>query len=40
MLSKSKKISIRDTLNSEFPFRKIQIDTLCNLFIEVSNKVL
>lgn len=36
MLSKSKKISIREKLNSEFPFRNLQVDTLCNLLIEVS----
>jgi len=33
-LSKSKKLSIRDKLNAEFPFRKAQVDTLCNLLME------
>jgi len=36
MLSKSKNISIKDTLNSEFPFRQVQINTLANLFLNVS----
>lgn len=33
MLSKSKIASIRDTLNSEFPFRQVQINTLSNFFL-------
>lgn len=35
MLSKSKKTSVREKLHSEFPFRKLQVDKLCNLLIEV-----
>ncbi|XP_060854544.1 origin recognition complex subunit 5 isoform X1 [Rhopalosiphum padi] len=33
MSSKSKHISIKDTLNSEFPFRQVQINMLSNLFL-------
>jgi len=39
MLSKSNKTAIRDSLNSDFPFRDIQINMLCNLFLTVSKQV-
>lgn len=32
----SKKITIKDILNSEFPHRKIQVQLLYKLLIEVS----
>lgn len=36
MKSKLNKMLIRESLKSEFPHRTRQVDTLCNLIVEVS----